>query len=1350
MKTQFSLKTTLMSFVLLLTCLKTYAGPGTLIDSPLFVSAVAKPNIMFLADSSGSMRHILPVDGNGAANQYDADTTYYFGSNNCGGSFMPNDTSFGASNAHYMYLNIISNTVKISIANPDAGNPVLGGPFVYTPGRGPAGTHICFDSTKSYYASLYADTDSATVGNRAPGDGSTTIYSGNYLNWYFDLASGTPAWTNEDFKPGTRYRMQVLQTTLNTLVDSLNDDVRLGLASFNGNNGAYIDFEIADLNAANKTAIKTKIDALKQGSETPMAEALHQLGLYFMGNNGSINPANAPYNGKYEGDLILHPSNTPPTTVAHDTVFPTNYAPSNYQSPIQYWCQSNFVVFMSDGVSNADNNIPDAAFNPLKLLQDYDGDCDGVAGCDSSNDQKTADTNYSYGTFTDPVTLLADNGSDYLDDVAQALFEIDLRPDIDDADGKEVKNNIITYTIAFADQQALNNKLLKDAANQAGGLHFSSNDANELTRDFTAATTNILSTTSSAAAVTFNTSTLGSDTAVYQALFSTSLWSGEIHSFPVDPVTGDIDTGCTVDSDANCWDASTHLNNLAYNSSSKSFLNNRKIITYNPDANSGGGRGIAFRKPADFTSLNSETELTRAMLDDLCTNPSVDTATLADFDCTATASGTKKTNADIYIGNIVDYIRGNRKYEDLSTSPSFRVRDSILGDIINSTPAFVGVPQLPWPSEEPVSPAPATDNPFGTTGARYSDFIASQSARPGILYTAANDGMLHAFRAEDKNATPLTGELGGDELFAYLPAFVFSTGGDGGYHYLSNTNYRHKYYLDLSLTFSDVYTAGRSITDGTVDTTLAWRTVLIGGSRGGDKIGLFALDVTNPENITETNSANVVLWEFTNVAGKGDPDLGHTYSKPTIALTNVIKDGTTEYRWAAIFGNGYQNDSGTVATGSDCHAKLFIVFIDGGLDGSWTKVNPANPDPTKDDYFEIDTPASYGSTAAGDCNGLSTPALADLDGNGTVDRVYAGDVKGNMWAFDLGCVPNCGGSFDIAHRKSGKDVPLFSATDGTNAQPIMVRPTLARNTQASGDPNILVMFGTGQYHAQGDTDISSSIRNTFYSIWDQGDGALTDDRTYTSSIATPAEAIATAQEDYDNAVAASVAADAALAADPTNPDLIAAATAADTVESDAATALAAAQSTAASLASADTSNLVEQRLETETVYEDNDPSKPVIGQFRFIRTNNPVDYTSKRGWYIDLDIASSPNDEERVVVNPVVRSNVLFFNTLIPNAETCGFGGSGWLMSVDFLTGSAPDASVFDVNGNDVIGPDDKNAEGKVAVGQQLNSIPANSSFIGDYQYTQGSDGSISKRKINIEQGLREGRLSWREIREAD
>lgn len=251
---------------------------------------------------------------------------------------------------------------------------------------------------------------------------------------------------------------------------------------------------------------------------------------------------------------------------------------------------------------------------------------------------------------------------------------------------------------------------------------------------------------------------------------------------------------------------------------------------------------------------------------------------------------------------------------------------------------------------------------------------------------------------------------GGGELFAIAPSNVMAN-----MHELASPSYVHRYFVNGSPTLGDAYLGG------------SWKTVLVGATGAGGR-SVYALDVTNP-----AATGDKVLWEFT------DPDLGLTIGNPKIALLN---DGT----WVAIFGNGYNSDNN--------QAFLFVVNLQ---TGALVRKISTNTEGTADKP-----------------NGMSTPAIIDLQGDGKTDIVYAGDYYGNLWKFDL----------SVATPSAQK---LFTATDsGANPQ----RQPITGGVTASIHPvdGQLVFFGTGSYFLNGDNaaPAAGDQIQSFYGIWDQG------------------------------------------------------------------------------------------------------------------------------------------------------------------------------------------------------------------------------------------------------------------------
>ncbi|MFO7788242.1 MAG: PilC/PilY family type IV pilus protein, partial [Halospina sp.] len=385
----------------------------------------------------------------------------------------------------------------------------------------------------------------------------------------------------------------------------------------------------------------------------------------------------------------------------------------------------------------------------------------------------------------------------------------------------------------------------------------------------------------------------------------------------------------------------------------------------------------------------------------------------------------------------VDYLKGNRSKEGVETG-DFRQRDSRLGDIVNSTPVRVSEPASGWPDSAD----------FGEEDNRYSDFRSEKSDRTPVIYAGANDGMLHGFRAT---------EDGGDEMFAFMPSAIFSDEPGNGLHHLTSQEYRHKYYVDLPPLVSDAFIKGKD-GDGDVTGSADWRTVLLGGSRSGER-AIFALDITDPEGISQDNAAETVLWEFTH---EDDPRMGYITEPPIIAKASW---GNNDQRWTAFFGNGYNPEED--ATG------FFMLDLEGGLDGTWTEGDD-------EDYRFVEFETGP------DATGLSPVAVYDKDGDSIADRVYGGDRAGNLWAAEAG---NQG--FEPTYSQGQQAQPLYEGAelDGDD-QPITAAPLVIPNAlqNEGSEPDLYVLFGTGQYLNNG--DLGDKSIQSFYAVRDIGEAEV--------------------------------------------------------------------------------------------------------------------------------------------------------------------------------------------------------------------------------------------------------------------
>ncbi len=1155
------------------------AAPGVISSEPLQTSASAPSNVMFVIDSSGSMNIISPEP-------------------------IPTSYSYTCSNSNSLIPG--GNEVELNIVG---GLPEIDFNGDVRPLGNSGNSTWCFDPALTYNANLNT---LLNIGWGWP----SVPYSGAYLNWYFDTTtdSGTDTWAGKGYKPGTRNRLEVAQVSLNGLIDTLKN-INVGLSEFDWTAGAQIDVAIQPITSSFQTTLKTAVNNIVANGGTPLSETLRDLGRYFSNGDGTNGSSSGTCGGLSNTNITIHPDDNLPTDtpagLREDVACTTLLANRiTLSGPIQYYCQKNFVVMLTDGFPTGDRNVD-------VHLRDYDQDCTAAAQAAGSYNCGIRDTK-DYDPGPD---------SDYWDDVAQALYEVDLRPDLNDKKGQAYKNNLITYTIGFADQQIQNLQLIKDAGRQGGGESYYASSTTQLQSVLANIQASVDAQSGTAAAVTFNSSTLSSQSAVYQALFNTQRWSGKLHSIPLDGFTGEILTGCTLGDD-NCWRAEDMLDNQSPSS--------RNILTFNPVKQS----GIAFEAPADYTTITSTTnsyEIPKDLVDDLCASHAIPWP----CDATTAADSSKKSENQTYIETLIAYLRGDRTHENKTSSIDFRIRTNVLGDIVNSSPIYVGKPSLGWPITAPFPEPPATtadpDNTYSTWA------MSSIKDRMPVVYVAANDGMLHGFRTMQTDPVNNSADAG-EEVLAYIPTGTFSSANTQGLHYLADPNYQHRFYVDLNPSLSDVYIYHKD-SSGVATSSKEWRTVLVGGQGAGGNT-MYMLDVTDPSRFSEANAKELVEWEFTH------PNLGKTFSKPVIAMMN-------NGRFAAIFGNGYNSSDNP--TPGDCKAKLFVVFLDGGIDGTWTAGT---------DYLEFDT--GVGSTT--DCNGLSSPAVVDLNSDKVADRVYAGDLYGNLWAFDLCDYQSGTGLCNTVTTNWGlaNASPIMTTKDNASPavrQPITVKPVVSRDPASTGRDDLLVVFGTGQYLTA--NDITDTQVQTLYGVRDYN--ALSNGRSNWGL-------------------------------DPRkNAD----------------------------------------KFKQQSLVEETCAAAGCTGLVRRIATPVATLNSNDNGWYIDLDVTGS--DGERIVVNPKIRSDIVFFNTMIPDSRKCYAGGNGWLMSVNLINGGEPDKQVFDLNNDGVINVQDQQ-NGNNPVGVKVFAIPAESTFLGEKQYTPDSEGNINVRMVNIGKNQREGRMSWKEI----
>lgn len=306
---------------------------------------------------------------------------------------------------------------------------------------------------------------------------------------------------------------------------------------------------------------------------------------------------------------------------------------------------------------------------------------------------------------------------------------------------------------------------------------------------------------------------------------------------------------------------------------------------------------------------------------------------------------------------VIDYLRGDRSNE----GSKFRTRTSLIGAVINAEPAV--------------------------------------SRDDGVVYFASGEGMLHAI---DTKIEP------GKELWAYVPRAVLS---------------------DIGQTTSRGYTFKTQL-DGSpvIGKTGASSKLLVAGMGAGGR-SYYAIDVSNPRNLSEAQLAAAVKWEFPAVGDTGTQSkVGQTVGRPSVVR---LPGGAYTVLLTSGFNSTY-----------DGKGRLWMV-------------DPANGSIQHEFTVAAGTLASESGLAH---------VSPFVESDGSVRYVFGGDLLGNVWKFDL------------VARTAPVLVAVLKDASG-NLQPVTAAPEL----MAYGGKRI-VLIGTGRLLDI--TDFGSTNRQSFYAIAD--------------------------------------------------------------------------------------------------------------------------------------------------------------------------------------------------------------------------------------------------------------------------
>ena len=722
-----------------------------------------------------------------------------------------------------------------------------------------------------------------------------------------------------------------------------------------------------------------------------------------------------------------------------------------------------------------------------------------------------------------------------------------------------------------------------------------------------------LQSNSSAATNTIQSGEVKIGSQIYLATSTPDNWWGSVQSLPLVTTNGTLSISTQANWDASCVLTGGACPTMGTDSSGNATTtitaespSSRQLMTWNPSSAQGVGLQWSNLTTTQQTALNSTDSLGQ---------------------------------------DRVSWLRGVRSVEQLQSPPgNLRARTKVLGDVIDSSPTFVGAPVS---GTLPDSFADALYSnasiPETASGAQsYSAFVTAQTGRTNMVYVGANDGFLHGFEAGsyDSSGNYVSTLNDGKELLGYLPSGLLT---GSKLVNLTSPVYAHDFYVDATPGVGDLFYGN------------AWHTWLVGGV-GTSGSEIYALDITNPGNFSESNATSLVKGDW--IGGSAPlSNLGKTVGTPIIAR---MHNG----QWAIIFGNGL---------GSGTSAGVYIGLVD-STTGAVT-------------FQFLDTKIGSSTSA----NGISYVTSADLDGDHIVDYLYAGDLQGNVWRFDVTSKNSNSWSVSKFGANGSAFNPLFVAKDASNnLQPITTSPVVA-SVRTGNTNRIMVFFGTGRKTpftaSQGDQYASGT--QTFYGIWDY-------DMSNWNSIASIKYATLSGAQSISR------------------------------------------------------STLLQQALVSQTTGSGNGQ---VLG-YRTLSTSSKVcwqgstDCTSNNnqyGWYFDL-----PDTNEQIIYSPTIVEGAVVVNTAVPptiSAIQCNPGlQTGWTMAFDPASGGGVTNGFFPgVSGGFGAGND-----GSVTSGIRLDAVGTVTTvkYGGDtYIVTQTVQGAAKLSKVNPPNNQNPSRVSWREIR---
>lgn len=837
----------------------------------------AQPNVLFILDTSGSMDATLETQaiydsGFGYAGNCDTNRIYYREGT---GDDLPD-----CSNSNQWFLR--SNNLCDWSVN------ILGITGVAI------GKYAQYDTTVSRWSPLSTDDTGQTVypvecaeDAGVHGDGTDAIklyamdggpwneFANQQISWgqqeaytffdanYLNYVASPPTQTST--------RIKVLREVTKMVLQSISN-INVGLMRFSNNHqgdpfetrseGGMIIHQIADVTAASATLLAT-VDSLVADGFTPLAETMYEAGLYFQGL-----PVDFGLDSKGDNNVPL------PSIPASRR----DLDQSRYKSPIEFSCQENFIVMLTDGSPRADMNA-DARIVAQPNFSTLVG-----ASCDGTGDGAC------------------------LDDMAEYLFATDLSSSLP---GRQYAT---IYTVGFT----INIPLLQETADSGGGRFFFADDAASLASALTQTILEIQDTGATFTAPSVSVNAFNRTQNLNDLFISVFESSGEEH-WPGNLKKYSLQNGIITDANGNpAVDPTTGF----FTNSARSFW------SANTDGAEVERGGAANRLPNPL----SRNLYTYTGTFPIAAGGSRLTSNRNRFD-----NGNGRLDEKLLnLGNLgdptrVDLIRWARGIDVLDEDDDGDEQDTrnVMGDPLHARPASIIY--------------------GGTTSAPDID--------DAVIFSATNDGYVHAFDT-----------VTGTELWAFVPQDQL---GILKQLYFNRSTPDKHYGVD-----GDLRTLTIDINNnGVIEPLDGDRVYLFFGQRRGGT-NYYGLDVTS-------KTSPILMW----VKGINDlPHISQTWSSPIAARVNIAGATQNAEKFVLIFGGGYDGTQDNTTYSTDLFGNTIYMLdaVSGEL--LWWAGNDLAADLTL---------SAMNNSIPGDIRVL------DIDSDGFADRMYAADMGGRIFRFDI-------------------------------------------------------------------------------------------------------------------------------------------------------------------------------------------------------------------------------------------------------------------------------------------------------------------------------------------------------------